>query len=285
MSLTEPAGLGGRTPLRVVDDGERTPIVLLGAEADAATLHQAHAVLDRAAVEVLLGVDRDVEPLREAIALAEQPTLFVLCRTETLDADRARAAVACFAGRRAATHRLLVVELEPRRGTRWLGTVRMAAAALARTVRHAGPTGVDGMRDSGTFGQLGGETRPAFDVRDEPALALRPVHVAGHDHAEHDPRPWWRDEVGPIPPHVRIPGRPRRGAETVDSQRDTADDLPEAISDAALTYERAANEAPWTAAASGPRPREATALPSGRAIAIAIVALMALAYAIAPVLH
>ncbi len=282
MSLTEPAGHGGRPPLRVVDDGERTPIVLLGAEADAAALHQAHAVLDRGGVEVLLGVDRDVEPLREAIALAEQPTLFVLCRTEVLDADRARVAVACFAGRRAATHRLLVVELEARRGTRWLGTVRMAAAALGRALRHAGPTGVDGMRDSGTDGQLGGETRASPQTGDEPAIALRPVRVAGHAHAEHDPRPWWRDEVGPIPPHVRIPGRARRGVETVDSLRDTADDLPEAISDAALTYERAANDAP--AAASGPRPRAAAPLRWGRIVAIVLVALMALAFAIAPAL-
>ena len=249
MPIAEPSQVTSRVRLRVVDRGEFTPIVLIGASADASTLHEAQAELERPRVELVVGVDHDVEPLREAVAMAESPTLFVLCRTVNFGAAKARPAVECFTGRRAAGHRLLVVELEPRRGTRWLGTVRAAAAALTRAqVEPSTSIGIAGMRDSGGESLCAGETSTDRDATAEPTgtvvpLVLTRERIRGDD--ERGAQRWLRDDVGPIPAHVRAPGSPTSAGTTVVERilRDTLDDGPAAVSDALLSFEPAANDA------------------------------------------
>lgn len=288
-STAEPSQTASPVRLRVVDRGEFTPIVLIGASADAATLHEAHAVLERPRVELLLGIEDDVERLREAIATAESPTLFVLCRTANLGAVKARPAVECFTGRRAAGHRLLVVELEPRRGTKWLGTVRAAAAALTRAqVEPSTSLGIAGMRDSGSESDCAGETSIDAASNAEPSgtvvpLVLTRERIRGDD--ERGAQKWLRDDVGPIPAHVRAPGSPASAGTTVVERIpvETLDDGPAAVSDALLTFEPAANDAGSAQHSHAELPAMTPdATPRARLLALAVVVAVVTAFALLP---
>lgn len=285
MSSSDPSRITPeRVHLRLVDDAE-VALTLVCCAADVAVVTAASERLGPEQARVISGVDRSIDELRQAVTCAEVPTLFVVCRTASFDANQARRAVECFGTRRVLSHRLLVVELDPKRPGGWTTTVRKAHAAMCRAQTVANDAARDpAMVDSADRDAVQGETRarrmtppPVLDAG--APLVMVAKRAPDSRDGDEDLKAWWRDEVGPIPAHVRTP-EPRRKLEVVDDGKQTQDDGPATISDADLRQTR---DDP---AASAETMVTAVRVPSGvaRGAALAVVILVVLSFAIAPAL-
>lgn len=272
--------------LRLIDDGPAMEIAMVCAVADAAVIGELAARAGLRGTRLVSGIDRDPEVLRDAVAHSAAPTLFVLCRTPALDAAQARRAVECFGARRILQHRLLVAQLDPRRPGAWISAVQRAAGSMreAQAVLAA-YAGAEGMVDSTAADVARGETRVR---RVTPAKATpRPaaVLVGSVPTRDDGDRIVWREDVGPIPAHVRAPGRRRANLSVVDP-RETADDGPASISDAVLVLDPPAQPAasPSAATTTVGRVPDVSSTRAARLVAIGVVVLVVLGFAVAPVL-
>lgn len=288
MSSTEASRAAAeRMHLRVVDDAD-VALTLVCGESDVEIVSDAADRLGVGETRVITASDRGLDELRNAVTCAEVPTLFVVCRTASFDAKKARRAVECFGARRLLSHRLLVVELDPKRPGGWTTTIRKTHAAMRRSLAIASDAPRDAsMVDSADRDAVQGETRarrmtpPPMPDDGTPLVmvARQAPEVKGGDE---DLQSWWRDEVGPIPAHVRtpMPSRPSRPTLTVVDPKQTQDDGPASISDADLrqTHEDAA-AAQTVVHGVVPQPGRMT-----RVAALAVVISVVLGFAIAPVL-
>lgn len=287
MSSSDPSRtVGERQHLRLVDDTTAIEIVLACASADVDAIRAAFERLELLAgdVRVLGGMERSADELRTAVTCSLQPTLFVLCRTTALDPAQARRAVECFGIKRPFSHRLLVADFDVRRPAGWMNAVRRSFVSMREAQALInGP--IEGMLDSGDRNTVRGETRVAAPATTVP-LAKRPLVMFGRSEppqgvGDEDPKSWWRDEVGPIPAHVRAPGT-RRHLAVVDP-RDTIDGGA-SISDAVLIQDPGDTVRAARSDASSPPLRDRPPTRVARIVAVAIVALVVLGFAVAPVL-
>jgi len=284
-SATEPSPTAPeRMHLRLVDDAE-VALVLVCGEGDVAIVTTVAQRIDVEQTRVITAADRGLDEMRQAVTCAQTPTLFVVCRTASFDAAKARRAVECFGARRVLSHRLLVVELDPKRPGAWTTTVGKAHAAMRRAQTIASDAQRDpAMVDSADRDAVQGETTRTRRMTPPPVLesGKSPVMVAQRvpeaTGGDEDLKSWWRDEVGPIPAHVRRPEPQRAKLEVVDSKQ-TQDDGPASISDADLKQTRDDAAAAQTIVNTVVTPSRVA-----RIVALAVVILVVLGFAIAPVL-
>jgi len=143
------------------------------------------------------GAPGDVQPLIAALRGAEGPTVFVMCTSDNLGPEHLRRLVETFARLRSRTHRLLVLELDRTKPYALLAGIRRAVGALVCQLEMVFITS-DEREGSRTT------VHGSAVVRDvTTAVALPPPGQVIVSHP-------LRDEVGPIPPHIRLP----RGAST-----------------------------------------------------------------------
>jgi hypothetical protein len=283
MSVADPSRTTSeRLHLRLVDDGA-VALALVCCVDDEVVVQDAAVRLGIEGTRVISGVDRNVDELRQAVTCAEGPTLFVVCRTVAFDATKARKAVEVFGTRRVLSHRLLVVELDPKRPGSWTTTVRNAYAAMRRAQSNElDATRDPRMLDCSDRDFVQGETRartptpPPMQLGPDGPLVMVAHHAPDAKDGDEDLQSWWRDEVGPIPAHVRTV-EPRR-LHVVDPNKETAEDGIASISDAVLAMTPARPDAASTVVLPVPTSRVA------RGAAIAVVVAVVLGFAVAPVL-
>lgn len=237
-----------RVNLHVVEPAAGSIAVLLccaDADADAVALRVDQ--IDSADVRVISGLERDTVALRDELAAMAQQSLVVVCKTEALGADAVRRAVECFGLRRTWTHRLLVLELASRHSSSWIGSVHRTLAAMQR--RRSRP--VDRVDPGPVRGEIVGSIRDAAN-----APPPEPAVVLGDDEPN-----MLRDDVGPIPAHVRAPGKRPAHLALVMPTTEDSDDTLSSISDACLVP-------PVVAAANLPVPRRRRLLLPGALAAI-----------------
>ena len=288
MSSSDPSRtVGDRQHLRLVDETGAIEVVLACASADVEAIREAFERLElhTGDARVLGGMERAADELRNAVTCSLQPTLFVLCRTGALEPAAARRAVECFGIKRPFSHRLLVAEFDARRPAGWMNAVRRSFVSMREAQALInGP--IEGMLDSGDRNAVRGETRVTPPPTSVP-LAKRPLVMFGRSEpaqgeGDEDPKSWWRDEVGPIPAHVRAPGA-RRHLAVVDP-RETADDGGASISDAVLVHEPGEVVQAARSDSHDAPPQDRAPTRVARIVAVAIVALVVLGFAVAPVL-
>jgi hypothetical protein len=214
-----------RIALHVVEASASTgsiAVILCCAEADADALAEHMARIEARDVRLVVGIERDTVGLRDELAAITEQSLVVICKTDELGADAVRHAVECFGLRRTWTHRLLVLQLSSIHSTSWIGSVHRTLAAMTR--RRSKPSAVD-VEVGSVQGEILGSVRDRTAAPDPD----RPAVVLG---APSNPR---RDEVGPIPAHVRAPGRrPGHLALVMPVLDEGDDDTHASISDACL---------------------------------------------------
>lgn len=194
-------------------------VLLCCADADADTVGARVDQIDTDSVRLIAGIDRDANDLRDALAQADRQSLVVICKTDALDSDAVRRAVECFGLRRSWTHRLLVLELGSRHSSSWIGSIHRTLAAMARRRSQTRPV----LEAEAVRGEIYG-TGPASANEPSPST---PAVLLGRMPTGR------RDDVGPIPAHVRAPGhRPGHLALVIDAA-DTVEERA-SISDAVL---------------------------------------------------
>jgi len=244
-----------RIVLHVVEPRQAPVSVLLCcAEADFDLVGGRTAEIASDDVHLISGIDRDANGLRDALVGADRQALVVICKTDALDSDAVRRAVECFGTRRSWTHRLLVLELGSRHSSSWIGSIHRTLSAMARRRSETRPS----LDTASARGEILGAADRGAATEPEPAAAavLLGRMPTGR-----------RDEVGPIPAHVRAPGQRPGHLALVPIAADTVEEQRASISDAVF----AAAET-----ASGPvEPRRSLALHGGVAaiVTAAIVAV------------
>lgn len=185
--------------LRVVED-PGVAVVLVCTTQDAPTITRYAIALTDVTAEILAGVERDSDLLRGRLLRAAAPTLFVLCKTSSLDGEVMRRAVEAFGARRALGHRLLVIEFAGERASSWLASIRRTRTAMARNAAssESRAAGVPGMKDCGVDELVRGETRSRRTTRVQEPTAAAPRVVLSTETATGPV-----DEAHPIPPHQR----------------------------------------------------------------------------------
>jgi len=273
------------THLRLVDEGPDIGVIFVCASQDTEALRCAMSRIEVPRWELLPGIEHGIGELRTAVTAGPRPTLFVVCRTPHLDPAHARRAVECFGVRRPFHHRLLVIEFDPRRPGAWSSTVRRAYGAMREALTIA-TSPVEGMVDSGDRSAVRGETlidAHAQDGSGRPTASRRGQRVVVGDAADTHPD-FWRDEVGPIPAHVRAPVTRRRVA--LASTPETPDqDEAASVSDAELPC--ASQVVPQVVAArrgGGALEAVEPAGDPGRIAAVLAVVMVVLAFAAVPML-
>lgn len=197
-------------------------VILCCAEADADALAEHMERIEAHDVRLVAGIENGPVGLRDELAALTEQSLVVICKTDALDADAVRRAVECFGLRRTWTHRLLVLQLSSVHATSWIGSVHRTLAAMTR--RRSQPSAV-AIEIASVQGEILGSVRDRTSApsADQPAVVLGTAD---------NPK---RDEVGPIPAHVRAPGkRPAHLALVMPVIDEDIDDHEAAISDACL---------------------------------------------------
>jgi hypothetical protein len=216
--------MGSSSPetLHVVEAPKGSIAVLLCcAEADADALAERMDQIDSVDVRLVTGLERDTIALRDELAAMTTQSLVVICKSDNLGPEAVRRAVECFGLRRTWTHRLLVLEMPPRHGSAWVASVHRTLAAMAR--RRTRPT-------SPEIATVRGEIRGGVREIATPPAADAPAVVLATTPAP-DVR---RDDVGPIPAHVRPAGKRASHLALVMPIADDSDDAVASISDACL---------------------------------------------------
>ncbi len=213
--------LPDRVALRVVEPAPSAgaiAVILCCAEADVDALSEHMDRIEARDVRLVAGIEHGTTELRDELASLTEQSLVVICKTDALDPDAVRRAVECFGLRRTWTHRLLVLQLSSVHGTSWIGSVHRTLAAMTR--RRSRPSAV-AVEVGSVQGEILGSVRDrtSAPAPDQPAVVL-PTNPK-------------RDDVGPIPAHVRAPGR-RPGHLAIVSPVVDDDDGIASISDACL---------------------------------------------------
>ncbi len=136
---TAPVLADGEAPdvHHVVDArGERVRVVVCAAQADEPALARVFAALERAGMQPVFL--RELGPSLEAcLKTDEGPSIYAVMRSEQLPSNRAMDIVSGFVGGRRATHRLLVLDFDPKRVHVVLSPIRRTARTLMRTLERS----------------------------------------------------------------------------------------------------------------------------------------------------
>ncbi len=228
--------------------------LLFCAEEDAATLVQLGSAMVSAGLlpRIVPGVELDVRVLGQALDMMVGPTLATIIVSDHLDRHQAHRLAQTFTQARNRLHRLLVLELEPRRPRSMLRALRRAGESLQRTLRLDEDSRAELTTGATVADVAAGEHQVPLSAVETVSLRVyqAPVIVGSP----------LRDEVGIIPSHVRVPAsiqrsRPLRpsaapryesSAATRPDMRITADDGP------AVPFPEAVESSESLWAATGP---------------------------------